>query len=60
MIFVTHRDSLAKELYDRLFNWIVRTLNQTIAPVMEEEVSYLKVGLLDIYGFEVLEKNGFE
>jgi myosin heavy subunit len=26
------RDSLAKELYDRLFNWLVLKLNQNIAP----------------------------
>lgn len=26
------RDSLAKEIYERLFNWLVMKLNQTIKP----------------------------
>ncbi len=26
------RDSWAKEMYERLFNWIVETLNLTIKP----------------------------
>lgn len=49
------RDSWAKELYERMFSYIVLKLNQTI---FAESPSYL--GLLDIYGFEVFEKNGFE
>lgn len=52
------RDALAKEIYGRLFNWLVDKLNKTILP--EEGVRYLSVGLLDIYGFEVFDINGFE
>jgi myosin-5 len=52
------RDSWAKELYERLFNWIVENLNKTI--VAEPNTEYICVGLLDIYGFEVFDKNGFE
>jgi myosin-5 len=52
------RDSWAKELYERLFNWIVENLNKTI--VAEQNTEYICVGLLDIYGFEVFDKNGFE
>lgn len=47
-------------MYDRLFNWIVKTLNQTIAPLIVDGLNYVRVGLLDIYGFEVFEINGFE
>ena len=54
---------MAKELFDKLFNWMVTRLNQTISPESNDsnnENSYTSVGLLDIYGFEVFEKNGFE
>lgn len=54
------RDSLSKEMYDRLFNWLVLKLNENIAPQYQEGLKYVSVGLLDIYGFEVFEKNGFE
>ncbi|KAM3127892.1 hypothetical protein pb186bvf_020010 [Paramecium bursaria] len=52
-----NRDSWAKELYERLFNWLVIQLNQTILPAQKYSTT---IGLLDIYGFEVFEKNGFE
>ncbi|CAD8157004.1 unnamed protein product [Paramecium pentaurelia] len=51
------RDSLAKDIYDRLFNWLVIQLNKVLKPKVESKTS---VGLLDIYGFEVFDKNGFE
>ena len=51
------RESLAKEIYERLFNWLVVKLNETIQP--DTAADYLCVGLLDIYGFEVFEVNSF-
>jgi myosin-5 len=54
------RDSWAKALYERLFNWLVERLNETIKPSEKEKFEYYTVGLLDIYGFEVFEINGFE
>nr|BAI63634.1 myosin10 [Tetrahymena thermophila] len=60
------RDSIAKELYDRLFNWLVNQLNRTIMPkdISKQQILssnlYKSIGLLDIYGFEVFQKNGFE
>jgi myosin-5 len=55
---LNQRDSWAKELYERLFNWLVEKLNHTIKP--EQEAAFVCVGLLDIYGFEVFDVNGFE
>lgn len=49
---------MAKELYERLFNWLVLKLNETIVPENSETMS--RVGLLDIYGFEVFDMNSFE
>ncbi|XP_072026265.1 myosin-IIIb-like [Amphiura filiformis] len=54
-------DALAKALYSKLFYWIVRQVNTLIAP----DEQYIaadghEVGILDIYGFENFQKNGFE
>jgi len=55
------RDATAKALYGRLFGWIVNKVNQLLAPPMAsrgEEVT--EIGILDIFGFEHFENNGFE
>ena len=66
---ITARDSLAKELFNKLFNWLVRRLNYTIMPdefliqgadipaLME---NYWHIGLLDIFGFEIFKINSIE
>ncbi|RKO94162.1 P-loop containing nucleoside triphosphate hydrolase protein [Blyttiomyces helicus] len=50
------RDSLAKNIYSRLFNWIVVRLNENMA---NSAKSYV-IGVLDIYGFEIFDRNSFE
>jgi len=52
------RDALAKALYSRLFDWIVNKVN--VALGYKSNSSSLMIGILDIYGFEIFEKNGFE
>lgn len=58
------RDSLSKALYERLFSWLVFALNKNFetSEVISEKQrrSLLNIGLLDIYGFEVLKSNSFE
>ncbi|XP_042900119.2 unconventional myosin-Ib [Parasteatoda tepidariorum] len=52
------RNALCKSLYSRLFNWLVNKINETIrAKRMGKRKC---IGMLDIYGFEVLEFNSFE
>ena len=51
------RDALAKSLYDRLFAWLVRRLNESLSPAAP---SSTYIGLLDIFGFELLQDNSFE
>ena len=51
------RDALAKELYDKMFTWLVSRINSTIGTA--EGVKGF-IGILDIYGFENLGTNGFE
>ena len=59
----TSRDSFAKALYDRLFTWIVGHVNAAIDPALTESSGHRNntvIGVLDIYGFEVFDKNSFE
>ena len=50
------RDALAKDIYNKLFSWLVQRINSTIAQMK----SHTFIGILDIYGFEDLTPNGFE
>eukprot|EP01104_Vermistella_antarctica_P018073 TRINITY_DN6583_c0_g1_i1.p1 TRINITY_DN6583_c0_g1~~TRINITY_DN6583_c0_g1_i1.p1 ORF type:complete len:1214 (+),score=376.93 TRINITY_DN6583_c0_g1_i1:263-3904(+) len=51
------RDALAKSVYSRLFDWIVRRLNEGL---YFNDPDAFTLGVLDIYGFEIFGKNGFE
>ena len=51
------RDALAKELYARLFEWLVRITND---PVQSESSVQCNIALLDIFGFESFPTNHFE
>ncbi|XP_014209371.1 unconventional myosin-Ie-like [Copidosoma floridanum] len=50
------RDALAKDLYARLFDYLVKIVNSAMVTTQED----FEIGILDIYGFEIFEKNGFE
>uniref|UniRef100_A0A8C6HIQ9 Myosin IA n=1 Tax=Mus spicilegus TaxID=10103 RepID=A0A8C6HIQ9_MUSSI len=52
------RDALAKNIYSRLFDWIVKRINESIKVGTGEKKKVM--GVLDIYGFEILEDNSFE
>ncbi|XP_054257245.1 unconventional myosin-Ib-like, partial [Macrosteles quadrilineatus] len=55
----THaRDSLCKALYSRLFTWLVNRINEALK--VRRYGKRRVLGILDVYGFEMLEKNGFE
>ncbi|SZF01843.1 unnamed protein product [Blumeria hordei] len=51
------RDALAKSIYGNLFNWIVERVNVSLKA---RDVTVNSLGILDIYGFEIFEKNRFE
>jgi myosin-5 len=52
-----NRDTLAKTIYSRLFDWLVDKVNKSIGQDPESE---FLVGVLDIYGFESFKGNSFE
>ncbi|KAF2806649.1 uncharacterized protein BDZ99DRAFT_573394 [Mytilinidion resinicola] len=51
------RDALAKAIYFNLFDWIVERVN---ASLKARGAMANSVGILDIYGFEIFERNSFE
>nr|XP_005168009.1 unconventional myosin-Ib isoform X9 [Danio rerio] len=54
------RDALAKNLYSRLFTWLVNRINESIKAQTKTRKKVM--GVLDIYGFEIFENgdNSFE
>lgn len=50
------RDALSKTLYSRIFDFLVNSVNKAMRKDYEE----INIGILDIYGFEIFQKNGFE
>ncbi|XDV17394.1 hypothetical protein PO909_023257 [Leuciscus waleckii] len=58
----TVRDSMAKSLYNALFDWIVFRINHALLNQrdLEESAKILAIGVLDIFGFEDYENNSFE
>ncbi|KFO23731.1 Myosin-Ih [Fukomys damarensis] len=52
------RDAMAKAVYGRTFTWLVNKINSSL--VNKDFTQKTVIGLLDIYGFEVFDKNGFE
>uniref|UniRef100_A0A3Q3KAG4 Myosin IEa n=1 Tax=Monopterus albus TaxID=43700 RepID=A0A3Q3KAG4_MONAL len=50
------RDALSKALHSHVFDYLVESINKAMVKDHQE----LNVGVLDIYGFEIFQKNGFE
>lgn len=51
------RDALSMAIYYNLFDWIVSRINQSL---QARQPTSNNIGILDIYGFEIFEKNSFE
>ncbi|RHY34514.1 hypothetical protein DYB32_000891 [Aphanomyces invadans] len=58
----SQRDAIAKFLYSSMFDFLVERINSALdVENQQKEASDLaSIGILDIYGFEVFETNGFE
>ncbi|CAG5125071.1 unnamed protein product, partial [Candidula unifasciata] len=56
------RDATAKSLYERLFGWLVRKINDSLRSFRYyiQAVNPASIGILDICGFEDLGVNSFE
>ena len=55
------RDAVARGVYVRLWEWVVKELNKAIIGGGErKEGTTMSIGVLDIFGFECFKRNGFE
>ena len=62
---IAFRDTFAKEIYNRLFGFLVKRMNLTlfdenIRKKVEGDSDIKHIGLLDIFGFECFKENSFE
>uniref|UniRef100_A0A0N5A516 Myosin motor domain-containing protein n=1 Tax=Parastrongyloides trichosuri TaxID=131310 RepID=A0A0N5A516_PARTI len=53
------RDALSKAMYSRLFDYLVKSVNTALC-VTDVRGDASSIGILDIYGFEIFDHNGFE
>ena len=62
---IAFRDTFSKEVYNRLFGFLVKRMNLTlfdenIRKKVEDDEDIRHIGLLDIFGFECFKENSFE
>ena len=62
---IAFRDTFAKEIYNRIFGFLVKRMNLTlfdenIRKKVEGDNDIKHIGLLDIFGFECFKENSFE
>ncbi|CAJ1079539.1 unconventional myosin-XVI isoform X2 [Xyrichtys novacula] len=56
-----YRDQLAKAIYGRLFSYLVNSINDYLQG-QDDSIGdpALEIGILDVFGFEEFQRNGFE
>jgi myosin-5 len=55
---IATRDTFSKAVYESMFKWIVEKINVATKP--PDSKIHNTIGILDIFGFEVFQTNGFE
>ncbi|KAH9259250.1 hypothetical protein BASA81_002293 [Batrachochytrium salamandrivorans] len=54
------RNALARHAYGRLFDYLIKMVNQAMAADRIKSTQTQFIGMLDIFGFEIFEINSFE
>lgn len=54
------RDAVARVIYTKMFEWVITAINGSLSKGSGVTSPDTFIGLLDIFGFEVMDKNGFE
>ena len=57
---VKARDALAKALYEAAFIWLGQHINRTMEEKKAASGPRSTIGILDIFGFEIMQNNSFE
>ena len=55
-----NRSTFCKFVYDRLFLWLIDSVNKSMLESSGGRVTERSIGILDIFGFEKFDKNGLE
>jgi myosin-5 len=55
-----NRDFISKELYSKLFNFLIEKINKKMENNINKDDTSYRIGILDIFGFENLDNNSFE
>jgi len=55
---VINRDSMAKALFSKMFDWVVQTINKVMYVGNSSNLKW--IGILDVFGFECFAYNSFE
>lgn len=56
---VTDSSLCPQAMYERLFTWIVRRINNQLEVKVPKSGDSSVIGVLDIYGFEIFENNRY-
>ena len=59
---INSRDSICKDIYDKLFNYLVKKINIILSndDYNKNNKHLPTIGILDIFGFEIFDTNRFE
>jgi myosin heavy subunit len=56
----SQRDSMSKAIFEKLFHWLMETVNKSLRMKDSKDVEAATIGILDIFGFEIGTHNSFE
>jgi len=57
---VANRDAISKGLYEKIFLYLAKRINDDLSQIDEEAAEYLFIGILDVFGFENFAVNSLE
>jgi len=57
---MANRDAITKGLYEKIFLFLAKRINDDLSQIDEEAAEYLFIGILDVFGFENFKVNSLE
>jgi hypothetical protein len=56
----SQRDSMSKAIFEKMFHWLMETVNKSLRTADSKMQEAVTIGILDIFGFEMGIHNSFE